>query len=136
MRFITLPEQKESPPTGAEDRKTGAEKARWNLADLYPDLDSMDKDLARAREEAASFEDRFRGQGGNAGRLSTCLRPSRNLRSFCYVLGRVMSYAYLNWCTRHREAQSGELSYRGHERLTPRSSSRSSSSSWSGSRSG
>ena len=108
MRFIRLPELKESPPTGAEDQETGAEEARWNLADLYPDLGSMDKDLARAKEEAVSFEGRFRGKVAALAPkdLSQAVQEFENL---LVRLGRVMSYAYLDWC----------IDTEGHERGAP-----------------
>ncbi len=117
MRFIRLPEQKEAPSAGAEDRKTGAQKARWNLADLYPDLDSLDQDLERAREEAASFEDRFRDKVATLGPkdLSQAVQKFEKL---LLRLGRVMSYAYLNWCTNTESPERGALLQRTREAYT------------------
>ncbi len=117
MRFLRLPEQKESPSAGAEDRQTGAERARWNLADLHPDLDSLDKDLERAREEAASFEDRFRGRVATLGPqdLFQALQEFENL---LLRLGGVMSYAYLDWCIATESPERGALLQRTREAYT------------------
>jgi len=117
LRFIRLPELTESLPAGAEDRKTGAHEARWNLADLYPDLDSLDKDLERAMEEAVSFEDRFRGMVTELGAqdLSQAIQQFEDL---LIRLDRVMSYAYLDWCTDTEDPARGALLQRTREAYT------------------
>ncbi len=117
MRFIRLPEQKESSPTGADDRKTGAEKARWNLVDLYPDLASMDKDLAAAKEEAISFEDRFRGKVATLDPKDLS-QAVQEFESLLVRLGRVLSYAYLDWCIDTEDPERGALLQRTREVYT------------------
>ena len=117
LRFIAVPELREPQPKGTEDRPTGAEQARWNLADLYPDLDSVDRDLLQAQEEADSFESRFRGRVAELTPrdLSSAIEEFENI---LVRLGRSMSYAYLDWCTDTEDPERGALLQKTREAYT------------------
>ena len=96
---------------------TGAEDIRWNLADLYPDTDALDADLASADADAARFAETYRG------RLAD-LRPDElaealdDLASIHDRLGRAYTYAYLNWSTNTEDAGRGALLQRVREAYT------------------
>ncbi|MDN2565028.1 M3 family oligoendopeptidase [Aquibium sp. A9E412] len=72
----------------------------WNLADLYPAIDSPElaADLARAAEEAAAFEARWKGKlaeaaaAGDAGGLGEAVRAYEAIEE---RMGRLMSFAGL-----------------------------------------
>ena len=72
----------------------------WNLADLYPGMDSPElaQDLARADAEAKAFEERWKGQlateagRGDAGRLGEAIQEYEALQE---LIGRIDSYAGL-----------------------------------------
>ncbi|MBP0617423.1 M3 family oligoendopeptidase [Jiella sp. KSK16Y-1] len=71
----------------------------WNLADLYPAMDSPElaADLAKARETATAFQDRWRGKLAEAaasqeGNLVEAIREYERLEE---LLGRIISYAGL-----------------------------------------
>ncbi|PHP67247.1 oligoendopeptidase F [Zhengella mangrovi] len=72
----------------------------WNLADLYPAMDSPElaDDLARAAREAAEFEARWKGKldqaAGRTGPdgLGAAMRGYESLED---LMGRIMSYAGL-----------------------------------------
>ena len=78
--------------------ETGA-LPEWNLADLYPAMDSpeLSADLEKSREKARSFQDRWRGRLASEtaapdGRLVEAIREYEELEE---LLGRVISYAGL-----------------------------------------
>jgi len=72
----------------------------WNLADLYPAMDSPElaEDLARAAREAAAFEERWKGRladeagKGSEGQLGAAIRAYEQLDE---LFGRIGSYAGL-----------------------------------------
>ena len=72
----------------------------WNLADLYPAMDAPDlkRDIARAAEDAATFEKRWKGKLAKAaasparGELGEALRQFEQIEE---LIGRVASYAGL-----------------------------------------
>ncbi len=59
--------------------KTGAEDVRWDLSDLYADLDDpqLDRDLEALLGKAAQFDERFRGRLGEA--LGDALRAQAEI---------------------------------------------------------
>ena len=78
---------------------SGADLPEWNLADLYPSMDSdeLKDDLARARAEAEAFQARWRGTlTGEAraanGHLAEAVQAFEALEE---LLGRIISYAGL-----------------------------------------
>ena len=78
---------------------SGAGLPEWNLADLYPSMDSTElkDDLARARSEADAFQARWRGtltseaRAAN-GHLAEAVEAFEALEE---LLGRIISYAGL-----------------------------------------
>ena len=78
--------------------ETGA-LPEWNLADLYPAMDSpeLSTDLETAREKAGRFQERWRGTLASAaaspeGGLAEAIRDYEELEE---LLGRIISYAGL-----------------------------------------
>lgn len=78
--------------------ETGA-LPEWNLADLYPAMDSpqLAADLEEARQSAKAFQERWRGKLADAaaapdGRLVEAIRAYEGLEE---LLGRIISYAGL-----------------------------------------
>ncbi|MDQ6433676.1 M3 family oligoendopeptidase [Mesorhizobium sp. LHD-90] len=72
----------------------------WNLADLYPGIESPEvkRDLALAAEQSVAFEKRWKGtlaseaSAGKAGRLGQALKEYEALEE---LMGRIASYAGL-----------------------------------------
>jgi oligoendopeptidase F len=94
-------------PAGlAQATEAGARKAdlgalpEWNLADLYPSMDSTEfsEDLARAAREATAFEQNWKGRlaeeagKGTSGRLGEAVREYEALDE---LFGRIGPYAGL-----------------------------------------
>ncbi|WP_163267370.1 M3 family oligoendopeptidase [Chelativorans alearense] len=86
----------------ADARKTAdlGSLPEWNLADLYPAMDSSEitDDLARAEREARAFEEAWKGRladeaaKGSEGRLGEAVRAYEGLDE---LFGRIGSYAGL-----------------------------------------
>jgi len=76
------------------------ELPEWNLADLYPGMDSpqLKADLQKTAAESVAFETRWKGKlaeeaaKGGKGRLGPCLRQYEQLDE---LIGRLLSYASL-----------------------------------------
>ena len=89
--------------TSSSDRTDLGSLPEWNLADLYPAMDSPEftRDLARAESEAHQFADDFRGKlapllsEGGAGLAAAIVR----YESLDDLLGRLMSYAGLMYAS-------------------------------------
>lgn len=72
----------------------------WNLADLYPSMDSpeLKRDLRKAAQDALAFEQRWKGTlaaeavKGSNGRLGQAMREYEALEE---LMGRIVSYAGL-----------------------------------------
>ncbi len=87
---------------------TGADSARWNLSDLYPDTDALHADLRGAEADAQAFADRYRGRV--AALSSDELKEA--LDAYAALLdrvGRAYTYAYLFWTTDTGDAARGKL---------------------------
>lgn len=93
---------------GGAGRRTGAEAERWNLDDLYPDPDALERDLERTQDRADDFERRYRGQVSrlDSSELAQAVREYEDLQ---VGLGRAASYAYLFWCTETQDPPRGAL---------------------------
>ena len=88
--------------------QTGAEEIRWNLADLYPDSNTLEDDLEGVAAAAEDFAQRYRGQVvslDDAG-LATALEDFEALQE---RLVRAHTYTYLNWCTHLDDSEHGAL---------------------------
>ena len=90
-----------SPACSATEASSAAagDLPEWNLADLYPAMDSDElmNDLARAGNEAEAFQTRWRGSLGNEaraanGHLGEAIAGFEALEE---LLGRIISYAGL-----------------------------------------
>ena len=88
--------------------ETGAEKVHWDLTDLYPDHDSLRKDLEDAEKEASNFAARFRGKIGTR-EPDVFLEAIRAYEALIDRVGRAYTYAYLHWSTNTEDAARGAL---------------------------
>jgi oligoendopeptidase F len=83
--------------------KTGATAAlgtlpEWNLADLYPALDSLEvkRDLERAERECAAFAESYRGKLAELAKTGVALSEAiKRYESLDDLLGRLFAYAGL-----------------------------------------
>src|SRR5690625_430847 len=96
---------------------TGAEEVRWDLTDLYADVDTLENDLAQADDDADAFADDYRDQVAqlDAEGLATALARYEALQD---RLGRCYTYAYLNWSTATNDEARGALLQRVREAYT------------------
>ena len=96
---------------------TGAEEIAWNLNDLYlaPDDPAINADLERCDAAAAALHQTYRGRGAtlSAEELAALL-----LRFECLIedLGKLGSYAGLNWSQNTEDPARGALLQRISER--------------------
>ena len=104
-------------PNGGANGRTGAEGVHWNLDDLYPGPDALERDLERTQDQAAGFAERYRGRVGRLdGReLAQAVREYEALQ---VGLGRAGSYAYLHWCTDTQDSRRGALLQKTREAST------------------
>jgi len=93
---------------------TGAEDIRWNLADLYPNTDALDADLAAADADAEAFAEQYRGRLATLD-ASEFAAAMEALASIHDRVGRASTYAYLNWSTNTEDAARGALLQRVRE---------------------
>ncbi|MGQ4273511.1 M3 family oligoendopeptidase [Terrihabitans sp. B22-R8] len=86
----------ESAESKAADSKLG-DLPEWNLADLYPALDSPElvADLAKAAEDAAAFEERFKGRLTELTANGGLLDAVNAYEALDDLMGRIGSYAGL-----------------------------------------
>ena len=96
---------------------TGAEEVRWDLTDLYADVDTLENDLAQADDDADAFADDYRDQVAqlDAEGLAAALARYEALQD---RLGRCYTYAYLNWATATNDEARGALLQRVREAYT------------------
>ncbi|MEM1126553.1 MAG: M3 family oligoendopeptidase [Bacteroidota bacterium] len=96
---------------------TGAETVRWDLSDLYETHDALTADLTDADQDAAAFEQRYRGQVNHLS-PDALAEALDLLESIQDRVGRAYTYAYLNWSTQTNEATAGALLQRVREAYT------------------
>ncbi|MCY3775356.1 MAG: oligoendopeptidase F, partial [Candidatus Aminicenantes bacterium] len=104
-------------PNGGANGRTGAEGVHWNLDDLYPGPDALERDLERTQDQAAGFAERYRGRVGclDGRELAQAVREYEALQ---VGLGRAGSYAYLHWCTDTQDSRRGALLQKTREAST------------------
>ncbi len=104
-------------PNGGANGRTGAEGVHWNLDDLYPGPDALERDLERTQEQAAVFAERYRGR---VGRLDgrELAQAVREFEALQVGLGRAAAYAYLHWCTDTQDPRRGALLQKTREAST------------------
>src|ERR1041385_1250469 len=96
----------------------------WNLADLYPGMDSpeLKADLARGEAECVAFEQAFKGKlagmaaGEGAGRALA--EAVRRFEALDDVLGRIGSYAQLVYAGNTTDPRNAKFYGDIQERLT------------------
>ncbi len=100
-----------------EQTITGAEDVRWDLTDLYADVETLDADLTRADEEAAAFAEQYRGQIASldAAALAEALQRFEAVQD---RVGRAFTYVYLNWATDTNDPERGALLQKVREAYT------------------
>jgi len=83
---------------------------RWDLADLYPGRDSpeLKRALADAETEASAFRARYEGKLAalSGEELALAIRTYEKAQE---TLGRLGSYAHLEYCTDMTDAETGRL---------------------------
>jgi oligoendopeptidase F len=83
---------------------------QWDLSDLYPGRDSaaLKQAVAGAEEEAASFRTRYEGKLASlsGGALAQAIERYERVQE---TLGRLMSYAYLDYCTAMTDPETGRF---------------------------
>ena len=103
MRDRRMPEPLLAPRTAARGKKPSPELGdlpEWNLADLYPSMDSpeLKRDMERAGSDAVAFEQRWKGTlaaeaaRGSEGRLGEAVKAYEEIQE---LMGRIVSYASL-----------------------------------------
>ena len=100
-----------------EQTITGAEEIRWDLTDLYADVEALEADLARADREAEAFAEQYRGRMASlaAAELAEALQRFEAVQD---RVGRTYTYAYLNWSTDTIDAERGALLQKVREAYT------------------
>ena len=100
-----------------EQTITGAEEIRWDLTDLYTDVEALEADLARADREAEAFAEQYRGRMASlaAAELAEALQRFEAVQD---RVGRTYTYAYLNWSTDTIDAERGALLQKVREAYT------------------
>lgn len=90
------------------ETQSGAEEIRWNLADLYPDSNTLERDLQEAAAAAEIFAKRYRGQVASLddSGLAATLKEFEALQE---RLARAHTYTHLNWCTHMDDSERGAL---------------------------
>jgi oligoendopeptidase F len=82
-----------------------ADLPAWNLADLYPAMDSpaLSRDMEQAASDAESFAARYQGKLGEIAASEGSAGLHRVLTEFEALqdlMGRIASFAYLSYVTR------------------------------------
>jgi oligoendopeptidase F len=101
----------------AVEPATGAERARWNLKDLYPSQAALEQDMASASSAAGVFRERYYGKVGTLD-ASQLARSLEELEAIIDRLGRAYTYAYLHWVTDTNDQSRGALLQKVKEEYT------------------
>ncbi|NNE45306.1 MAG: M3 family oligoendopeptidase [Rhodothermales bacterium] len=101
----------------ADEPATGAEKARWNLEDLYPSRAALEQDMASASLAAGVFRERYYGKVDTLD-ASQLARSLEELEAVIDPLGRAYTYAYLHWVTDTNDQSRGALLQKVKEEYT------------------
>jgi oligoendopeptidase F len=83
---------------------------QWDLRDLYPGRDSAELKAALADSESGAKQFRSRYEGKLAALSGADLAGAITLyERLQEALGRIMSYAYLDYCTDMTDAETGRF---------------------------
>ncbi len=71
----------------------------WDLSDLYPGMDSKEiaRDLEKAKTDAASFEESFKGKLSDMAEAGTLIEAINAYEALSDLSGRIGSFAYLTY---------------------------------------
>ena len=90
----------------------------WDLSDLYPGRDSpeLTRALATAEADSQRFRDRYEGKLAklSGGELAAAIAEYERIQE---TLGRVMSFANLDYCTNMTDAEAGRFFQNMQERV-------------------
>lgn len=89
-------------------RSSPPDAVRWDLSDLYEEVDELRADLADIRTEVEDFRDRYRGRLARL-EASEWLNLLETYESLQDRAGRAYAYAYLNWSTDTNDETRGAL---------------------------
>lgn len=83
---------------------------QWDLSDLYPGRESaaLKQSIKAAEDDAAAFKTRYEGKLATltGGDLAQAIAGYERAQE---TLGRLMSYAYLDYCTAMTDAETGRF---------------------------
>ncbi|MEQ1954215.1 M3 family oligoendopeptidase [Mesorhizobium sp. CN2-181] len=121
MRFVS--ERKAHAAVSALSAAPLADLPEWDLADLYPGMESpeLQRDLALAAEQAIAFEKRWKGTlaseaaAGAAGRVGQALKEYEALEE---LMGRLASYAGLVYAGNTADPQRAKFYGDVQEKMT------------------
>jgi oligoendopeptidase F len=103
----------------AKGYKSGAEKVKWNLSDLYGALDdpAIESDLTEADERAVRLAETYRTKVAGLS-AEEMLQLLREYEAILDCSGRVGTYAYLTWSTNSEDSARGALLQKATERAS------------------
>lgn len=87
---------------------TGAEGVRWDLSDLYPSIDALERELVAVDKASEAFAERYRGRLAELSPtdFASALGAFEELHD---GLGKAYTYAYLDWSTDTNNPSRGAL---------------------------
>lgn len=90
--------------------KTGAENVNWDLSDLYPGINSkeLNTDKEKVFELANKFNEDYRGRIAELSRVEFAKAIS-TYEEIIQIMGRIGSFAYLQWSTSTEDANLGKF---------------------------
>ncbi len=95
--------------TGSDDdATTGAENVSWDLSDLFPSDEALEKCLAESADLADAFATDYRGKIDTLSthELSVAMKAFGDIQD---GMGKAYTYAYLNWSTDTAAPERGAL---------------------------
>jgi len=93
-----------------KNSENGAETIHWDLSDLYPGMDSKElkKDKKRVIELSNKFNDSYRGKISEMSHKEFAVAISE-YEEIIQIMGRIGSFAYLQWSTSTDDPQLGKF---------------------------
>ena len=93
-----------------KNSENGAETIHWDLSDLYPGMDSKElkKDKKRVVELSNKFNDSYRGKISEMSHKEFAVAISE-YEEIIQIMGRIGSFAYLQWSTSTEDPQLGKF---------------------------
>src|SRR5690242_986445 len=111
-------EKRATPMSVSENAAELGSLPQWDLSDLYPGRDSAELKAALADSDngAKQFRSRYEGKLAalSGADLAGAIRSYEQLQE---TLGRIMSYAYLEYCTAMTDAETGRFFQNMQERV-------------------